>query len=122
MDIKGRAKKLKLDAPAIFFALKKKETPAIAKIFALITIGYALSPIDFIPDFIPVIGLLDDIILLPIFIAITIKFIPEKILEQCRVEAENLWKEGKPKKWYFAIPIILVWVILIFLIIKYVIT
>ncbi|AWK52981.1 hypothetical protein DIC82_19165 [Clostridium beijerinckii] len=118
MDFKDRAKKLKSDIPALFIALNKKETPVIAKIFAGIAIGYALSPIDFIPDFIPVIGLLDDIILVPILIAITIKFIPEEIFMQCRVEAENLWRDGKPKKWYLAIPIILVWVLLIFLIIK----
>ena len=122
MNFKDRAKKLKSDIPAIFIALKKKETPVIAKVFAGITIGYALSPIDFIPDFIPVIGLLDDIIILPILIAITIKFIPKEIFRQCRVEAENLWNGGKPKKWYFAIPIILVWVIFIFLIIKLVVS
>ncbi|KOF55667.1 MULTISPECIES: YkvA family protein [Clostridium] len=118
MNLKHRARKLKSDIPAVFIALRKKETPVIAKIFAGITIGYALSPIDFIPDFIPVIGLLDDLILLPIFISITIKFIPPQIFDQCRIEAENLWGNGKPKKWYFAIPIILVWIALIFLIIK----
>ena len=121
MDFKDRAKKLKSDIPALFIALNKKETPIIAKIFAGIAIGYALSPIDLIPDFIPIIGLLDDIILVPILIAITIKFIPEEIFTQCRIEAENLWHDGKPKKWYFAIPIILVWVLLIFLIIKLVV-
>lgn len=118
MDLKSRAKKLKSDIPAVFIALKKKETPIIAKIFAGITIGYALSPIDFIPDFIPVIGMLDDIILLPLFVALTIKFIPEEIFDQCRVEAESLWNNGKPKKWYYAIPIILIWVLLVFFIIK----
>ena len=118
MDLKGRAKKLKSDIPAVFIALKKKETPVIAKIFAGITIGYALSPIDFIPDFIPVIGLLDDLILLPILVTITIKFIPKEIFNQCRIEAENLWRSGKPKRWYFAIPIILIWVAIILLIIK----
>ncbi|MFL0268097.1 YkvA family protein [Candidatus Clostridium radicumherbarum] len=118
MDLKERAKKLKSDIPAIFIALKKKETPIIAKLFAGITIGYALSPIDFIPDFIPVIGLLDDIILVPIFVAMTIKFIPEEIFNQCRVEAENLWDNGKPKKWYYAIPIILIWLLIVIFIIK----
>ena len=118
MDLKGRAKKLKSDIPAVFIALKKKEIPVIAKIFAGITIGYALSPIDFIPDFIPVIGLIDDLILLPILVTITIKFIPKEIFNQCRIEAENLWRSGKPKRWYFAIPIILIWFAIILLIIK----
>ncbi|NRT87359.1 YkvA family protein [Clostridium beijerinckii] len=118
MGLKERARKLKSDIPAVYIALKKKETPVIAKVFAMITIIYALSLIDLIPDFIPVIGLLDDIILLPILIAITIKFIPEEILSQCRIEAENLWISGKPKRWYFAIPILLVWIVLIFLTLK----
>ena len=118
MDLKARAKKLKSDLPAVFIALKKNETPIIAKLFAGITIAYALSPIDLIPDFIPVIGLLDDIILVPILITITVKLIPEKIFLQCRAETENLWDKGKPKKWYFAIPIILLWLLILFLIIK----
>ncbi|WP_234121592.1 YkvA family protein [Clostridium hydrogenum] len=118
MDLKDRARRLKSDIPAVFIALKKKETPLIAKVFAGITIGYALSPIDLIPDFIPVIGLLDDVILIPIFIAITIKFIPPKIFNECRIESENLWSNGKPKKWYFAVPIVLIWIALIVLVIK----
>ncbi|AJA48634.1 hypothetical protein CPAST_c25650 [Clostridium pasteurianum DSM 525 = ATCC 6013] len=122
MDLKVKEKKLKLDIPTVFIALKKKETPVIAKIFAVITIGYALSPIDFIPDFIPVIGLLDDLILLPILVVITIKFIPEEIFNKCRIEAENLWIIGKPKRWYFAIPIVSIWLAFILLIIKLVIT
>jgi Uncharacterized conserved protein len=121
MNLKDRAKKLKSDIPAIFIALRKKETPALSKIFAVITIGYALSPIDFIPDFIPVIGLLDDLILLPMFVALTIKFIPDEVLKQCREEAEGIWSNGKPKKWYYAIPILLIWVIIILIILKMII-
>lgn len=58
-----------MDIPAIFLALKDKDTPIIAKFFACITVAYALSPIDLIPDFIPVLGYLDDIILLPMMAA-----------------------------------------------------
>lgn len=122
MDLKARAKKLKSDIPAVFIALKKKETPILAKVFAGITIGYALSPIDFIPDCIPVIGMLDDLIILPVLIAITIKFIPEETFKQCRVEAENLWNNGKPKNWYYAIPIILLWILFLLIIIKLIIS
>lgn len=121
MDLKVRAKKIKSDIPAVFLALKKKETPFIAKIFAGITVTYALSPIDLIPDFIPIIGFLDDLVILPILVALTIKFIPEEIFAQCRIEAENLWNSGKPKRWYFGVPIILIWFVLIFLIVKWVI-
>lgn len=118
MNLKERAKQLKIDIPAIFIALKKKETPIIAKFFAGLAIIYALSPIDLIPDFIPVIGYLDDIIILPVLIALTIRLIPPDIFAECRIHAEGLWLDGKPKKWYYALPIVMIWLIVIFLIIK----
>lgn len=118
MNLKERAKQLKIDIPAIFIALKRKETPITAKIFAGITVVYALSPIDLIPDFIPVLGYLDDIILLPGLIALTIKLIPSELFEECRAQSEGLWADGKPKKWYYTLPIVAVWLIIIFLIVK----
>ncbi len=118
MSIKERAKKLKSDIPVIFLALKDKQTPAAAKILAAVTVGYALSPIDLIPDFIPVLGYLDDIIILPALVAITIKLIPAQVFERNREKAEGLWPGGKPEKWYYAIPIVLIWIIVIILIIK----
>ena len=118
MNLKERAKKLKTDIPAIFLALKDKETPIIAKIFAGITVAYALSPIDLIPDFIPVLGYLDDVILLPAFVALTIKFIPNDILENNRELSEGMWENGKPKKWYYAIPIVLIWILIVIWILK----
>jgi len=120
VKIKERAEKLKTDIPAIFIALKKKETPIIAKIFAALTVISALSPIDLIPDFIPVLGFIDDIIILPILIAITVKFIPNEIFIQCRIESENFWNSGKPKEWYYAIPIIMIWLILIYFLIIFI--
>lgn len=114
--LSARAKKLKTDIPAIFIALRKKETPISAKILAGLTIVYALSPIDLIPDFIPVLGYLDDLLILPALAAVTIKLIPIDILEECRVEAENIWANGKPKKWYFALPLILFWIIILIII------
>ena len=116
--LKQRAKQLKTDIPAVFIALKHKDIPLLAKILAAIAVGYALSPIDLIPDFIPVIGLLDDIIILPFLVAIVIKMIPNDVFAECRIEAENLWQDGKPKKWYYSIPIILVWVLLIYIVVK----
>ena len=118
MNFKERAKQLKKDIPAVFLALGKKETPWYAKALAVLTVGYALSPIDLIPDFIPVLGYLDDIIILPMLVAVTIRLIPKDIIDQCRTESEQLWKNGKPKKWYYAIPIMLIWLILIALIVK----
>ena len=118
MKIKEKAKQLKQEIPAVFIALKKKETPVIAKIFAALTVGYALSPIDLVPDFIPVLGYLDDVILLPLLVSLTLKFIPKDIWEQSKTESEGLWENGKPKKWYYAIPIVLIWLLIIWLIIK----
>lgn len=118
MNLKERAKKLKTDIPAVFLAMKHKDTPVVAKILAAVTIGYALSPIDLIPDFIPVLGLLDDIIILPVFIALTLKIIPPDVFETCRKEAQDLWKNGKPKRWYYAIPIIIAWLLVIWLIVR----
>ena len=90
----------------------------MAKIFAAITVIYALSPIDLIPDFVPVLGYLDDIVLLPLLVSLSVKLIPEDILEKNRAVAENLWEKGKPKKWYYAIPIAIVWALIIWIIIK----
>ena len=118
MTLKDRANKLKRDVPAVFLALKDKQTPFLAKALALVTIAYALSPIDFIPDFIPVLGYLDDVILLPSLIAVTIKLIPNEGWLRCQADSENMWKNGKPKRWYYAIPVVIVWLIIIWLIVK----
>lgn len=118
MDLKERAKRLKSDIPAVFIALKDKNTPIIAKIMAALTVAYALSPVDLIPDFIPLLGYLDDVIILPAMVALTIKLIPAEIWEHSRVKAEDMWQDGKPKKWYFALPIVLIWVLIIYLIVK----
>lgn len=118
MDLKARAKKLKTDLPALFLALKDKDTPILVKIFAGITVVYALSPVDLVPDFIPVLGYLDDVILLPMLVALTIKFIPKDVLERNRKQAEGMWKDGKPKKWYYAIPIVMIWILIMVLILK----
>lgn len=118
MNLKDRAKQLKTDIPAVFLALKDKKTPWYAKVFAALTVAYALSPIDFIPDFIPVLGYLDDLIILPLLVMLTVKFIPDDVFEQYREKAQDLWANGKPKKWYYALPIVIVWTIIIFLIIK----
>lgn len=113
MTLKERAVELKRKIPALFLALKDKETPAGAKVMAAITVAYALSPIDLVPDFIPVLGYLDDIILLPALIALTVKLIPEKVWVRCLNDAENMWAGGRPKKWYYAIPIVVIWGLLL---------
>lgn len=117
MTLKERAKTLKTDVPAVFWALKRRETPWYAKVMAALTVAYALSPIDLIPDFIPVLGYLDDVLLLPAMIALTVKWIPTDVFVRCQTDAEGMWADGKPKRWYYAIPILLIWIVLIVLIV-----
>lgn len=118
MTLKERARSLKRDIPAVYLALRSKETPVIAKLLAGITVALALSPIDLIPDFIPVLGYLDDILLLPALIGLTVKLIPPEVFAVCRRQAEGLWESGKPKKWYFALPVAGVWGLLLWLLVK----
>ena len=116
MNLKERATQLKTDIPAVFLSLKSPETPWMAKVLAALAIIYALSPIDLIPDFIPILGYLDDLIILPALIALTIHFIPKDTFERYRQEAQGIWQEGKPKKWYYAMPIIIIWMLCAWLI------
>ena len=118
MSLKEKAKQLKIDIPAVFLALKDRKTPWYAKLLAALTVAYALSPIDFIPDFIPVLGYLDDFIILPSLVTLTIKFVPKDVFDEYRKQARDMWQGGKPKKWYYAIPIILIWALILFLIVK----
>lgn len=118
MVLKERAKQLKTEIPAIALAMKDKETPFLAKIFATITVAYALSPIDLIPDFIPILGYLDDVILLPALVAMTIKLIPKDVMDRKRKQAEEMWETKKTKKWYYAIPIVMIWLLIIVVILK----
>ncbi len=118
MTLKERAAALKRDIPAVFLALKDRRTPVIAKILAGITVAYALSPVDLIPDFVPVLGYLDDVLLLPGLIALTVKRIPAEVLADCRNRAQGMWQDGRPKKWYYTLPIAAVWVLAAVLILK----
>lgn len=118
LDLRARAEQLKVDIPAVFLAMKRRDTPWTAKVLAALTVAYALSPIDLIPDFIPVLGYLDDLILLPLMVAATVKLIPPAVFAQCREQSKGMWDGGKPKKWYYALPIAAVWALIIFLIVK----
>ncbi len=117
MDLQEKAQEVKVFIPALFLAMKKKETPRLAKLMAALTVAYALSPIDLIPDFIPVLGYLDDLLILPLLAAIAIKLIPISIMEECKEESRALWQDGRPKKWYYAIPILGLWTAIVTMIV-----
>jgi uncharacterized membrane protein YkvA (DUF1232 family) len=97
MNIKERAKKLKSDIPAVFIALKDKDTPLLAKIVAGITVGYALSPVDLIPDFIPFLGYLDDVFFLPALVALTAKLIPKEVWSRSKKTPRGCGKKANRK-------------------------
>lgn len=118
MSLKEKAKELMRKTSQVYIALKSKDTPWYAKVVGALIIGYALSPIDLIPDFIPILGYLDDLIILPLLIALFIKLIPKDIWESYEEEAKRVWENGKPIKWYYAIPIIIFWGFILFIIIK----
>ncbi|MDR2969401.1 MAG: DUF1232 domain-containing protein [Tannerellaceae bacterium] len=115
---KARIKALKDDLSALYLAYKRKDVLIVAKIIIMIAVAYALSPIDLIPDLIPVLGYLDDLLILPLFAFIAIKLIPKQTMNECREQARDLWKDGKPEKWYYAIPIILIWLLILLVVIK----
>jgi len=110
--IKSWAKSLKKDILVVWLIAKDKRTPILVKILAIIIAAYALSPIDLIPDFIPVLGYLDDIIIVPLGLLLVIKLTPQQIIEDCRIQASTLVE--KPINRLAAIIIILIWLIFIF--------
>ena len=87
-NLKAWAKRIKRDGVTLWFAGKHPDTPWYAKALGLLVVAYALSPIDLIPDFIPVLGYVDDILLLPALIWLTVKLLPQSVLAKCRVQAD----------------------------------
>jgi uncharacterized membrane protein YkvA (DUF1232 family) len=113
-----RARRITADTAALFLALKRKETPLPAKILIGIAVCYALSPIDLIPDFIPVIGLMDDALLLPLIIAAAFKMMPPSVIDDCRKQAIGMWAGGRPKKYLYALPVAMIWLAIIACIVR----
>lgn len=116
--IRNWAKVIKSNLIILDIALKDCRTPWYAKAMIFLVIAYALSPIDLIPDFIPIIGLLDDLILLPMGIYISIQLIPQNILSDAKRNSNNYeWR--KRKNWFGLILVISIWLILLILIYRY---
>jgi uncharacterized membrane protein YkvA (DUF1232 family) len=113
MDWKKRAEQLKTDLPAVFLCMKQKDTPVLAKIVGMLAVAYALSPVDLIPDFIPVLGYLDDLLIVPALIAWMIRLVPPAVMRRCREQAQGMWQDGRPKKWYYALPVLILWALIL---------
>lgn len=106
--LKQRARALKADALALYFAARHPATPWYAKLAAFLIVAYAFSPVDLVPDFIPVLGYLDEVILLPLGIALTLKLVPEDVMRECRARATGVLQ--KPVNWLAGAVIVLIWI------------
>ena len=100
-----------METYAVHLAYKDPRTPWYARIFAACLVGYAFSPIDLIPDPIPVLGYLDDLVLVPVGVALALKMIPQAVLGECREKAQAAMSQGKPTNWTAA-GIITIWLLL----------
>ncbi|SET47726.1 Uncharacterized membrane protein YkvA, DUF1232 family [Oceanobacillus limi] len=110
--IKDWAKNLKRQIYVLYFAYKHDNVPWYAKVFAACIVAYAFSPIDLIPDFIPVLGYLDEVIILPLGIMIALKMIPKETLAECEKKASYELEHRKPKNWIMGTVIITLWSII----------
>ena len=96
-NLKAWARRIKRDGVTLWFAGKNPRTPWYAKALGVFVVAYALSPIDLIPDFIPVLGYVDDVLLLPVLIWLTIRLLPPEVLAECRSQADE-WMQTKGSK------------------------
>jgi uncharacterized membrane protein YkvA (DUF1232 family) len=113
-SLKATAKRLKREVMTLYFVARDERTPILARGLAFVVVGYALSPFDLIPDVIPVLGMLDDLILVPAGIWLVLKFVPVIVLEAARKWASEL--ESHPVSWVGAVFMVLVWLLTAFLV------
>jgi uncharacterized membrane protein YkvA (DUF1232 family) len=111
-NLKQRARSLKAETYALYLAARHPQTPWYAKLLVAGIVAYAFSPIDLIPDFVPVLGYLDDLVLLPLGIALAIKMIPAPVLAECRIKAQDALKSGKPVSRGAGVVIVVIWLAL----------
>jgi uncharacterized membrane protein YkvA (DUF1232 family) len=114
-QIKRWATELKNEGMTLWFCCRHPDMPWLPKIFALLVVGYFLSPIDLIPDFIPILGYLDELILLPISIYLILKLVPERVLTESRDQAANWVAEHRPtpQSLTAAVVIMILWILLV---------
>jgi uncharacterized membrane protein YkvA (DUF1232 family) len=110
---KKRARTLKVQTYALYYAYRDPRTPLPARLFVAAIVAYAFSPIDLIPDFIPVLGYLDDLIIIPAGVWLALKMIPPEVMAESRVKAEEVLATGKPVFRFMAVVIIALWIVVI---------
>ena len=115
--LKSWAQLLKMDVLMLWFATKNPNTPRAPKAICIFIVAYALSPIDLIPDFIPVLGYVDDLVLLPILIWLAIRLIPSSIILESRIKADEWHRQdqSKPKSYLGFLIVVIIWLLMIWL-------
>lgn len=108
---KEKARQLEVEVYALYLAYGDPRVPLYARVFTACVVAYAFSPIDLIPDFIPIIGYLDDLILIPLGIKIALSMIPAEVMTESREKARGLILQSKPVSWVAAVFIILIWLL-----------
>ena len=116
---KQRARQLKVEVYAIYLAYRDPRVPWYARIFAACVVGYAFSPIDFIPDPIPVLGYLDDLVLIPLGVKVALSLIPADVMTESREKAQEMIRQGKPVNRVAAVVIVAIWLLLAALVIAF---
>jgi uncharacterized membrane protein YkvA (DUF1232 family) len=111
VKLKNSVKRLKQNIYVLYLANKDPRIPWYVKLFVICIVAYAFSPIDLIPDFIPILGYLDDLVIVPLGITLALKMIPFSIIEEYRSKAEEMRKNSKPKNWIAGTLIITIWII-----------
>lgn len=111
-ELKQRTRHLKVETFALYLAARDPRTPWYAKLLVAGIVAYAFSPIDLIPDFVPVLGYLDDLILIPMGIALSVKLIPHSVLAECRARAQETIQNGKPVSRVAGAVIVAIWLVL----------
>ncbi|MBS1230702.1 MAG: hypothetical protein H6R17_3979 [Proteobacteria bacterium] len=110
--LKQRALRLRAEVFALYLAARHPDTPWYAKLLVAAIVAYALSPIDLIPDFIPIVGYLDDLVLIPMGIAFAIKIIPPPVLAECRARAQEFIVNGQPVSRVAGAIIVVIWLLI----------
>ena len=106
-----RARELTAETYALYLAYRHPKTPWYAKVFAALVVGYVFSPIDPIPDFIPVVGLLDEMVVVPIGVLVAAKMVPTDVLEECRERARGVAEGEKPVSRVAAVVVVTLWLL-----------
>ena len=115
---KDKADEINQMISAMYIAIRRADTPLYAKIACGLCVWYVLSPLDLVPDFIPVLGAVDDVIVLPFLMWLSVKLMPEDILEECKAQAKSLDPSDKKTKKRYMIPVLSVWALLLFWVFK----